>query len=103
MLCFWEDDAEQLRFPDLGNQTNFVPLREAQQNYAQFGAIEQRFAQDVRKPNAADARDPDFRAILPSDSFEDGPSDAEGPSDTTELYYWRPTFWRLTASRHPVE
>jgi len=103
MLCFWEDDATQLRFPDLGNQTNFVPLAEAQQNYAQFGAIEQRFAGDVRKPTAEDGRDPDFRPIGPNDSFEEGPSEAEGPSDSTALYYWRPTFWRLAASRSPAE
>ena len=95
MICFWEDDVTQLRFPDLGARTNFVPLAEAQRNYAQFGAIEQRFAQDVRKATAADARDADFRPISPSDSFEDTPSEAGGPSDPTSLYYWRPTFWRL--------
>ena len=103
MLCFWEDDAMQLRFPELGDQTNFVPLAEAQQNYAKFGAIEQRFAEDVRKPTPEDARDPDFRPILPSDSFEAEPSDAEGPSDPTALYYWRPTFWRRAASHNPAE
>jgi hypothetical protein len=103
MLCFWEDDATQLRFPDLGNQTNFVPLAEAQQNYAKFGAIEQRFAEDVRKPTAEDARDPEFRPISPSDSFEEGPSEAEGPSDGVALYYWRPTFWRRAAAHNPAE
>jgi len=103
MLCFWEDDAMQLRFPQLADQTNFVPLAEAQQNYAKFGAIEQRFAEDVRKPTAEDAHDPDFRPILPTDSFEEGPSEAEGPSDPTALYYWRPTFWRLRASPNPAE
>ena len=103
MLCFWEDDALQLRFPELGDQTNWVPLAEAQRNYAKYGAIEERFAGDVRKPTAADALDAEFRPIEPSDSFEAVPSDAEGPSDPTHLYYWRPTFWRRAASDNPAE
>jgi hypothetical protein len=102
MICFWEDDASQLRFPQLGDQTNFVPLAEAQRNYAQFGAIEARFAGDVRKPTEADARDPEFRAIEAGDSFEADPTDEGGPSDPTALYYWRPTFWRKAASRDPA-
>jgi hypothetical protein len=95
MICFWEDDATQLRFPELGDQTNWVPLAEAQRNYLKFGAIEERFAQDVRKPTADDALDPGFRPIAGSDSFEVGPSEIEGPADPSALYYWRPTFWRL--------
>ena len=104
MICFWEDDALQLRFPELGDQTNFVPLAEAQRNYAQVGAIEARFADDVRKPTDEDARDPDFRPIGPDDSFEPTPSDdpADGPSDPTALYYWRPTFWRRAAAHDPA-
>ena len=103
MICFWEDDASQLRFPELGDQTNFVPLLEAQRNYAQFGAIEERFANDVRKPGADDARDEAFRPIEPTDSFEEAPTDEGGPSDPTALYYWRPTFWRRAASHDPVQ
>ena len=94
MICFWEDDAAQLRFPTLADQTNWVPLAEAQRNYAQCGAIEERFAQDVRKPTDEDARDPEFRPIDARDSFEDTPTEEGGPADPTELYYWRPTFWR---------
>lgn len=101
MICFWEDDAAQLRFPTLGDQTNFVPLAEAQLNYARFGAIEERFAGDVRKPTPDDARDPEFRPIEPHDSFEDVPTEAGGPSDPTALYYWRPTFWRRAAAPDP--
>jgi len=104
MICFWEDDALQLRFPELGDQTNFVPLAEAQRNYATFGAIEQRFAEDVRKPTAEDVRDPDFRPLAADDSFEETPSEEPegGPSDPTALYYWRPTFWRRAAGHAPA-
>lgn len=97
MICFWEDDALQLRFPELADQTNIVSLAEAQRNYAKFGAIDERLAGDVRQPTAADVRDPDFRPIAADDRFEPTPHDAEpeaGPSDPTALYYFRPTFWR---------
>jgi hypothetical protein len=103
MICFWEDDATQLRFPLLGDQTNFVPLAEAQRNYAKFGAIEERFAGDVRQPTDDEARDPEFRPIDPSDSFEETEADEGGPTDPTALYYWRPTFWRRAASHNPGE
>ena len=99
MICFWEDDATQLRFPQLGNATNFVPLAEAQQNYLKFGAIEERFAGDVRKPTAEDALDPGFRPLSEADAFETGPTEGEGPADPTALYYWRPTFWRLAVNK----
>lgn len=95
MICFWEDDAEQLRFPELADATNIMSLAEAQRNYAKFGAIDERLAGDVRKPTAEDGLDPDFRPIAASDSFEAGPTDTPGPADPTALYYWRPTFWRL--------
>lgn len=102
MICFWEDDALQLRFPDLPEQTNVVSLREAQGNYAKFCAIEERFAGDVRAPSASDRREPEFRPIGADDEFEPLPEGGEpetpGPEDSTALYYWRPTFWRRASS-----
>ncbi len=94
LICFWEDDAEQLRFPSLEDATNVVSLRQAQAGYAAFGAIEERFAGDVRKPTADDERDPDFRPIEASDDFEEPGAAAKGPEDPTALYYFRPNFWR---------
>lgn len=94
LICFWEDDATQLRFPSLADVTNAVSLREAQANYAKFGAIEARFAEDVRKPTSEDELDPGFRPIAESDSFEADVTEEGGPADATSLYYWRPTFWR---------
>src|SRR5438045_4005235 len=29
MICFWEDDATQLRYPDLADETNVMSLTEA--------------------------------------------------------------------------
>ncbi len=102
MICFWEDDVLQLRFPQLAEQTNAVSLAEAQRNYQKFGAIEERFAGDVRRPSAEDVRDPDFRPIGADDDFEPTPDapelEAPGPSDTTALYYFRPNFWRRRAA-----
>ena len=94
LICFWEDDALQLRFPSLADATNTVSLREAQQSYAQVGAIEARFVEDVRKPTPEDRLDPGFRPIAESDSFETEVTEEGGPADATALYYWRPTFWR---------
>lgn len=94
MICFWEDDATQLRFPTLADATNLMSLVDAQQSYAKLGAIDERFVGDVRKPTADEPLDPGFRPIAESDSFENAATDAEGPADPTELYYWRPTFWR---------
>lgn len=94
LICFWEDDAAQLRFPSLEDATNIVSLSQAQKNYVTFGAIEERFAQDVRKPGPEDVIDPGFRPIAPEDSFEETVVEDGGPPDPTSLYYWRPTFWR---------
>jgi hypothetical protein len=37
-----------------------------------------------------------FRAVIPEvDEFEpDGVMEAEWPEDRTQLYWWRPHFWR---------
>ena len=94
MICFWEDDAQQLRFPNLADATNIMSLVEAQQSYAKFGAVDERLASDVRKPKPEEALDPGFRPITEADSFETEPTEEGGPQDATELYYWRPTFWR---------
>jgi len=94
LVCFWEDDLEQLRWPNLAGLTNTVSLREGQQNRAKFGAIEERFAGDVRPAGADEPLDPSWRPIDDSDPFE-GPDDsAPWPEDRTALYYWRPTYWR---------
>jgi len=94
LVCFWEDDLEQLRWPTYSGGANAVSLVEAQKNFSELGAIEERFAGDVRKPTDTEPLDPTWRPIHDSDPFE-GPDDsAAWPEDKTMLYYWRPTYWR---------
>src|SRR6516164_8839737 len=62
-ICYWEDDISQLRFPTMGGGANKPSLLEAQKKYAEIGAIEVNFLPHVRKPNAADIRDVDWRPI----------------------------------------
>ena len=52
-VCYWEDDgqdehdAEEVR----GGPNSDLSLRQAQNNYARFGAMEERFREHVRPPN----------------------------------------------------
>ena len=49
-VCFWEKDKAQERDPDYADGANRVSLNEARKNYAEFGACEKRFIENVRKP-----------------------------------------------------
>ena len=94
LVCFWEDDIQQLRWPNLAGLTNAVSLVEAQENRKRFGAIEERFKGDVRAATPEEPLDPTWHPIRDPDSFE-GPDDAAAwPEDSTALYYWRPNYWR---------
>jgi hypothetical protein len=95
LVCFWQDDLMQLRWPQLGGATNVASLETAQRNFARFGASEERFVRDVRAPTADEPLDPEWRPIRESDPFESPDDSAPWPEDRTRLYYWRPTFWRL--------
>lgn len=100
LVCFWEDDAVQLRFARSPDGANVPCLQEAQQNVLRFGAIEERFAGDVRPPEASEPKDPEWRPIDSSDSFEDAEDGSDGPADPTALYYWRRSFWRQAMRRN---
>jgi hypothetical protein len=95
-VCFWEDDAVQLRWPTLPGGANRPSLVEAQLAHVKLGAMEPRFVANVRAPRVDEAVDDGWRRIdLASDSFE-SPDDrsADWPDDLTDLYWWRPAFWR---------
>ncbi|MGC7099865.1 CPCC family cysteine-rich protein [Amycolatopsis lurida] len=94
-VCFWEDDAIQLRWPDRGG-ANSLPLIEAQRAYAELGAMEFRFTGLVRTATATEPVDDGWRPIdLTADNFESGGvAEAPWPSDLTTLYWWRPDYWR---------
>ena len=96
LVCFWGDDLTQLRWPKLAGATNAVSLLEAQQTYAELGAIEERFVNDVRPATTEEPLEPGFRPINETDRFEADDESAPWPEDSTTLYYWRPTFWRKT-------
>jgi hypothetical protein len=95
LVCFWEDDIQQLRWPTLAGLSNSVSLVEGQQNRQRFGAIEERFAGDVRPATPQEPLDETWYPIDNPNSFE-GPDDsAPWPEDPSGLYYWRPNYWRV--------
>ena len=94
LVCFWEDDLTQLRWPMLAGGANAVSLVDAQQNFANLGAIEERFVGDVRPATVEEPLDPEWRPITDLAVFGSAEESAPWPDDSTALYYWRPTFWR---------
>ncbi|MEV4636294.1 CPCC family cysteine-rich protein [Actinoplanes sp. NPDC049548] len=96
-ICFWEDDLVQLRWPDYSGGANRPSLRDSQQNFIRFGAMEERFVKNVRGPGVGDRADDGWRPVDDArDSFErPGDQERPWPDDRTVLYWWRPTFWRL--------
>jgi len=97
LVCFWEDDSSQLRWPTLANGANRVPLVEAQRNYQAYGACDEQGRQFVREPHRDEPIQPGWRPIdLTRDSFEDWNSEerAPWPTPTTALYWWAEDFWR---------
>jgi hypothetical protein len=94
MICFWEDDVMQLRWPQLAGATNAVSLLEAQKNFIRLGASEERFLGDVRPAAPNEPIDEGWRPIDERDRFEGPDESAPWPEDRSRLYYWRPTFWR---------
>ncbi|MGW8484403.1 CPCC family cysteine-rich protein [Microbacterium sp. NPDC055903] len=97
-VCFWEDDAVQLRWPTYQGGANTPCLIDAQRAYAEGPAMEHRFTEVVRAAAPQEPVDSRWRPIdLERDFFEaEDDRDAEWPDDLTTLYWWRPTFWRST-------
>ncbi len=57
-ICFWEDDALQLRDPFSAGGANHVSLAQAQVGYVQFGACRRDMVAHVRSARADEAVDP---------------------------------------------
>jgi histone acetyltransferase (RNA polymerase elongator complex component) len=51
-VCFWEDDAIQSDDAEYAGGANPVSLRDARENFREFGAAERRLAQHIRMPHA---------------------------------------------------
>ena len=49
-VCLWEDDNIQARNPDFYGGANMVSLNEAKRNFEIFGACEERFRGQTRRP-----------------------------------------------------
>lgn len=62
-VCFWEDDAVQFKKVDAEEGANRPSLRQAQQNFALFGAFDRAMLQHVRPPCAGEERDADWRPL----------------------------------------
>nr|WP_251151087.1 CPCC family cysteine-rich protein [Cellulosimicrobium sp. Marseille-Q4280] len=95
-VCYWEDDALQLRWPEWGGAANTPSLIDAQRAYAVLGAAEARLVTHVRPPTSSESIDTGWRPIDPGlDDFERrGRRKRRWPEDLTVLYWWRPTYWR---------
>ncbi|ROQ96076.1 cysteine-rich CPCC protein [Streptomyces sp. 2132.2] len=96
-VCSWEDDAVQFRWPTAEIGANRVSLVEAQRNYRDFGARDERGRRFARPPAPDEPIDPAWRLIDPAiDSFEDWDAEerAPWPQDRALLCWWLPTFWR---------
>jgi len=55
-VCFWEDAPGESWY----NNSNQVSLFNAQENFAEFGAVERKYLNLVRVPHAEEARRPDW-------------------------------------------
>jgi hypothetical protein len=97
-ICYWEDDAVQLRWPLWAGGANGPSLVQSQVNFIEFGAMEDRFVRHVRPPQPTERLDEGWRLVdLRTDRFEPtGEQFGPWPEDMTLLYWWRPTFWRGT-------
>jgi hypothetical protein len=62
-VCFWEDDPSQAENPDYEGGANPVSLRQAQKNFREVGASTRDMIGNVRKPNADELRDKDWKFL----------------------------------------
>ncbi|MCQ2535121.1 MAG: glycosyltransferase [Clostridia bacterium] len=53
-VCYWQYDEVSQNNPSKSIGPNNVSLVQARENYKKIGAIEERFIEFVRKPNASE-------------------------------------------------
>jgi hypothetical protein len=63
-ICRWEHDPVMEESPDEEGGANGICLREAQRNFARFGACTEESTKYVRRPTAEDERDPNWKPIV---------------------------------------
>jgi hypothetical protein len=62
-VCFWQDDYVQAKDVDYWGGSNELSLRDSQKNFLSFGAIEERFIKNVRKPTIEEAKDINWKPL----------------------------------------
>ena len=90
-VCFWEDDPVQLLDPWYEGGANDVSLDEAQRNYVNLGASEERFTADVKGVLSGDVRDPLWRQVKERDRAKvttPAQLQKEKPAASWNWYYW---------------
>jgi hypothetical protein len=65
-VCFWHDDYVQAEDVDYLGGANDLSLRDSQRNFLKFGAIEDRFLKNVRKPTKYETRDINWKPLADS-------------------------------------
>lgn len=98
-VCFWEDDAIQLRWPDWPGGANRPTLIEAQKIFQETGPVRNGWSPTSNLPPPISHSTPvDGPSTRPATPSSHETSRNEPPSDSTLLYWWRPTFWRKTSA-----
>ncbi len=91
-ICFWEDDHTQLLDPWYAGGANVPSLVEAQKNFQEYGASDERLVDLVRGIRPGDRRDPEWRTVEAADQeFVHLNRCLPGlvPEDLNGCYYWR--------------
>ncbi|MEU1465047.1 CPCC family cysteine-rich protein [Streptomyces sp. NPDC005727] len=65
LVCFWEVDRVQLRWPNWAGGANRPSMLEAQANFMALTACEKRLVTKVRPPQEVEPLDPNWRPIDP--------------------------------------
>lgn len=61
LVCFWENDPIQLDDPDYEGGANLMSLRQAQQNFLEFGACDRNMLPNVRRHTKDEERDDEWK------------------------------------------
>jgi hypothetical protein len=64
-ICGWRYDEAQQSMPDFPGGANTISLRQAQLNFASFGAKDKQRLDMVRQVTVNDVRDPKWRPLDP--------------------------------------